>query len=462
MRKIHDVLESLGNGTITSSELVRESLAQIGRKDKGISGLHAVLSVADDAVEQAEASDARRSRGEELSSWDGVPVLVKDCIETENMPTTFGARAFVGWHSGHDAAIVKSLRQRGVIVIGKASLDDFAAACFGVSSLGGTIRNPRDISRSVGGSSGGSAAAVAAGYVPLAIGTDTGGSLRIPASLCGVATLRPTIGSISLDGCFPRSPRQDVIGPLASDVEGVVEAYAMMAGDWSLPTRVRAQLRVLKESGLRFGSIETGLAIFGDEPGGLAVQALRRVVRGLRDIGGVEHSVDVPSKELIGAGSSITVDSEAAVDRFLSERPSAPVSTLRELAVRDDIAEEARATFSREIGVSPSSQALARVERARVLLQQWWAHAQRDLDVLLYPAVQTTAVAAGKEQSGVFTRLSEHTGSPAVCVPCWLPGVTLPVSIEVMGRPGDEVGTLAAALIIEQVVAPFPDEQGDK
>lgn len=478
------VIRALNDRTCSSVDLVTTALSRIQQYDSGDHGIHAILAVAHDALEQAALSDARRACGRPLSVWDGIPVLVKDCIETANMPTTLGSTVFRGWHPHRDAEIVRRMRAAGAIMLGKTSLDDFAASCFGISSLGGIMHNPHDRSRSVGGSSGGSAASVAAGYVPFAIGTDTGGSLRIPAALCGVATMRPTISDLPIDGCFPRSPRQDVIGPLANNVAGLVDAYALMKQDCTIAQQVITTYESYDSSvdsshtlrPLCFGLIEHGLAIFGDEPEGIAVQAIRKVATVLTQMGHTVIPLSAPDADLLGAGSAITVDSEDAVNRFLQDRPSAPVHSLRELATCDGISEGAQISFARELSADRSSEHLAQIERGRIALRAWWNEQHRNFDFLLYPAVQSVAVLAGLEQSGVFTRLSEHTGNPAICIPCWPPhqpiatsGITydndpaiaytksdsssqLPVSIEIMGSPGREIPLLATALVIEQAI----------
>lgn len=440
--RVEDVLAALADGTATSVELVAEALARVAAEDGRV---RAVLALAPDALAQAHRSDERRALGRPLSRWDGVPVLVKDCIETADMPTTFGSRLFEGWRPRADAGAVARLRDAGVVVLGKASLDDFAAACDGVSSLGGTMHNPHDLDRSVGGSSGGSAAAVAAGYVAMALGTDTGGSLRIPAALCGVATLRPSLGAVPVDGCFPRSPSQDVVGPLASDVDGLVEAMMLLADR----TTLREEVDARRGAPWRVGVAETGFALFGDEPEGPGVQALRRVVAALSAVGVEMVTVPAPERELLGAGSAITGESPDAVAKFLRQRPWAPVRDLGGIVAAAGVSDAARATFERELASGVAPERAGAVERARAGLEAWWRGVCADVDVLLIPAVQTVATRAGEAQTGVFTRLSEHTGSPAAVVPVRLPGIDLPLGIEVVGPPGGDAVVLAAASLVE-------------
>ncbi|MDR2254001.1 MAG: amidase, partial [Bifidobacteriaceae bacterium] len=222
----------LGRGALTSLQLVAQGVERVAALDRDAEdgpGLGAMICLNPSAMAEAAASDARRAAGRPASPLDGVTFVVKDCVETAGLPTTHGSALFADFRPDRDAPAVARLRAAGLVLLGKASLDDFAAACFGESSLRGVMRNPYDLDRMVGGSSGGSAVAVAAGYVPLAVGTDTGGSLRIPAALTGVATWRPSLGLIPFLGAFPSSPSQDVIGPIALDVAGLAAVAPLMA-----------------------------------------------------------------------------------------------------------------------------------------------------------------------------------------------------------------------------------------
>ncbi|MDR0416285.1 MAG: amidase, partial [Propionibacteriaceae bacterium] len=258
-------VRALAAGDLTAQALVDEGLARSAAFDgdrPGAPGLAAVIAVNPDARAQAAAADARRAAGRPLSPVDGVTFVVKDCVETADLPTTHGSPLFAGWRAGADAPAVARLRAAGMVLLAKVALDDFGAACFGECTIRGTMRNPYDDSRMAGGSSGGSALAVAAGYAPLALGADTGGSLRIPAALTGVATLRPSLGFAPSAGVFPLAPSQDVIGPMATTVAGLRTAAAWLGGGPAPPPAVT------RLAGRRLGVVRDGLAIWGDDPGG--------------------------------------------------------------------------------------------------------------------------------------------------------------------------------------------------
>ncbi|MCL2594389.1 MAG: amidase, partial [Promicromonosporaceae bacterium] len=322
---VEGCVAALASGEVTAVDLVRRGLERIERFD-GPAGLNAIITVADDALTQAKASDERRAARRLLGPLDGVPYTVKDNIETAELRTTHGTTLFAGWVPEQDAPIVARLRQAGMVLLAKVSLDDYAGACWGESSLLGPMRNPYDPTRMVGGSSGGSAVAVAAGYAPLSLGTDTGGSLRIPAALCGVATLRPTAGLLPLSGIFPRSPSQDVVGPMAATVEGLRLSLAALRG---LP--VSASPPSLPDpSGLRLGVVEGGLAIWGDEPEGPVLRRFREVVTALRTAGVTLVPMAAPPRQLLDDSPVIALEARTAIDAYLA-RTGMPVGSFAEL-----------------------------------------------------------------------------------------------------------------------------------
>lgn len=459
-------------GRTTSVALVTSALARIAARDRQGPRLNAVLHVAQDALDRARESDLRRDRGVSCGPLDGIPVTVKGCIETADLPTTHGSRLFDGWRAGSDAPVVERLRERGAVLLATTNLDDFAAACFGESSLRGTIANPRAPGRTVSGSSGGSAVSVAAGYVPLSIGTDTGGSLRIPAALCAVTTLRPTLGLVSQAGIFPRSPGQDTAGPMAMSVAGIalgLDAIVDHTGPGhpsahpdahagALPAARSALAPAASEGslvGLRLGYVRTGLALWGDDPEGPVVAQVDLVVQALRERGAVVVRLDPPDRALLDGTSLITQESRTAVDAYLAARPSAPVRSLREIVASGACSPHAAQAFARELAFVPDPDARLSTHRLRAGLQSWTLDLmdREMVSAILYPTVQQVAVPVGGEQPGVFTRWSEHTGFPALALPVGgygtvgVPG--LRASVEVLGRPWDEVTVLAVGQLIE-------------
>ncbi len=231
---------------------VMGSLAQIAT-DR----YNAFVSADPAAAERAVAIDAVVARGGDPGSLAGVPVALKDLIDHRGRVTTAGS-SFLRLHPGRSATVVDRLEAAGAVIVGRTGLHEFALGFSSENDWFGPIRNPWDPAASPGGSSGGSAAAVAAGMVPVAIGTDTGGSVRVPAALCGCVGLKVTHGRVSLAGVFPVAPSRDTVGPIATTVTDAAAVYLAIAGDdpqdpWSRPMPVQSPGAPAALSGLRIG-----------------------------------------------------------------------------------------------------------------------------------------------------------------------------------------------------------------
>jgi amidase len=223
--------QSLAAGALTAAELAAFYLERIDRLNPG---LKAVITVNGDAAADAAASDGRRGAGATLGPLDGIPVLVKDNIAAAGLPATAGSPALLGAISP-DAFLVGRLRAAGAVILGKANLSEWAnfrsrPSSSGLSTLGGQAVNPHGTGRSPSGSSSGSAIAVAAGLAPLAVGTETDGSIVSPAAACGVVGIKPTLGLVSRTGIVPISAAQDTAGPMAATVAGAAMLLTAMAG----------------------------------------------------------------------------------------------------------------------------------------------------------------------------------------------------------------------------------------
>jgi aspartyl-tRNA(Asn)/glutamyl-tRNA(Gln) amidotransferase subunit A len=240
-RSVTAIARDLRDGRTSSAELVRQALDAIAELNPS---LNAFVTVdADGATAAARRADDELAAGADRGPLHGVPVGVKDLIEVAGLPATMGSRHFTGYVPQADAACVTRLREAGAVIVGKTTTHEFAYGPTGDRSAAGPSRNPWDPGRMSGGSSGGSAAAVAAGLVPLALGTDTGGSVRIPAALCGVAGFKPAYDAIPADGVFPLSRTLDHVGVLAGDERDCLIAYrhltpASPARDTGRPARV--------------------------------------------------------------------------------------------------------------------------------------------------------------------------------------------------------------------------------
>ncbi|GMQ85604.1 MAG: AtzE family amidohydrolase [Acidimicrobiia bacterium] len=238
--RIAEIATAVRSGEISATDLVA---AAIDRAERSQPVLNAFTSIdGDGALERAAAIDHRIGAGEDPGSLTGVPIGLKDLIDQQGLPTTNGA-AFTPTVPDRSAEVVRRLEAAGAAIIGRTGLHEFAYGFTSENEHFGPVRNPWDTDLSPGGSSGGSAAAVAAGIVPAAIGTDTGGSVRVPAALCGVVGLKVTHGRVSLAGVTPLAPSLDTVGPLAGTVADLAAVYGAIAGDdpgdpWSAPMPV--------------------------------------------------------------------------------------------------------------------------------------------------------------------------------------------------------------------------------
>ncbi|HXM73447.1 MAG TPA: amidase [Candidatus Dormibacteraeota bacterium] len=355
-----------------------------------------------------------------ISSEDGArPVVaVKDLVDVAGMVTTAGGIILPNEPAEHDAPVVQRIRSAGCVVVGKTNLHEFA---FGVTSVNphyGTVRNPHDPSRVAGGSSGGSAVAVAAGMCEWAIGSDTGGSIRIPGSLCGVVGFKPELGSIDTTGVVPLAWSLDTLGPMAPDVASAARAFTIMSGEAVALDQVeRPRLAVPR-----------GWVADLDEPTGAA---WRLVSSGLEEIDFVDR------ERPFSAGLTILLAEAATYHRrWVAECPEKYGSDVLGL-------------LQRGLAVSGIDYVEAMRDRAR--LKEEAARRMEDIDALLLPA---TAVVAppietsqeAREPLTRFTRPFNTTGQPVVVMPAPVRG--LPVGMQVVGRTNE--GTLRAAMWLER------------
>ena len=226
---IADLNAAFDSGALPSEKLVQLCLARIDAFDKKGPMLNAVIALNPRAIETARALDAERKSKGRRSPLHGIPVVLKDNYNTSDLPTTGGSVLLDGWVPPRDAFLVKKLRAAGAVVLAKVNMSEFASAG-AYSSLGGQSRNPHDLLRTPSGSSGGTGVAVAAGYAPLGMGTDTGGSIRGPSTSNGIVGLKPTHGLLSREGIIPLALSFDTGGPMGRNVADIAVALGVMTG----------------------------------------------------------------------------------------------------------------------------------------------------------------------------------------------------------------------------------------
>lgn len=412
----------------TATERVEAALA---RAHATQDTLNAFISIDDEhALERAAEIDDRLSRGEEVGPLAGMPVALKDLIDQEGRTTTCGS-VFYAEVATSTAESVRRLEAAGAIVIGRTNLHEFAFGFDSENEHWGPVRNPWDLATSAGGSSGGSGAAVAAGITPLAIGSDTGGSVRVPAALCGTFGLKVTYDRISLDGVFPLVPDIDTVGPLADSMENIAVSYRVMAADHS-PEPERDTLRI--------GVPEPW---YGDAPMTDHIRsAFEGAVTALRGLGHEVHPIQmpdtVPSHHIFGAIAEVA----EVHGPFRREGRKYGVS----VDSRIEMAEK----------TTPEERRAGR-EWQRMIRQRF-ADALATVDFLLTPTCPVSRKVIGQDMIGekshrtvvsYFTAIVNHALHPAIALPIANSGAP-PASLQVIGRLGSEPDLIGLGRWLEE------------
>jgi aspartyl-tRNA(Asn)/glutamyl-tRNA(Gln) amidotransferase subunit A len=457
------------SGERTAREVTEEALAAVAADD---AHLHCFLSVLEeDALARADEVDALVADGRDPGALAGVPVALKDNLCTRGVTTTCGSRILEHWRPPYDATVVTALHGAGAIVLGKTNLDEFAMGSSTENSAFGPTRNPHCPDKVPGGSSGGSAAAVAAGFVPLGLGSDTGGSIRQPAALCGVVGMKPTYGRVSRYGLVAFASSLDQIGPFATSVEDAALLYDVIAGydpldSTSLPT-----------------AVEPALANLGEGAEGIRVGVCRDLIEGCAP--DVVARVQEAAEVLAAAGAKVEDVSVPEFSYGLSAyyliAPAEASSNLaRYDGVRyglrvdgDDVA--AMNTATRTAGFGPEvkrrimlgTYALsagyydayyAQAQRVRTLVMRAFDRAYESVDVLLGATAPTTAFALGEKvddpmamyMNDVCTIPSNLSGHPALSVPFGRGDDGLPVGVQVLAPALGEALLFRVARAIEE------------
>jgi aspartyl-tRNA(Asn)/glutamyl-tRNA(Gln) amidotransferase subunit A len=463
------------SGARSAVDVVEEHLTAI---DAGDDRVHAFnLVMADQARSRAADVDRTVADGDDPGPLAGVPVALKDNLCTRGVPTTCSSRILDGWLPPYDATVVARLERAGAVVVGKTNMDEFAMGSSTETSAFGPTRNPHDPGRVPGGSSGGSAAAVAAGFVPLALGSDTGGSIRQPAALCGVVGMKPTYGTVSRYGLVAFASSLDQIGPIATTVADAALLFDVIGGhDPADSTSLnRPTPRVL--------------SILDDGVAGLTVGVLTELLDGADpDVAARVHQA---AEALAHAGARVEEASVPEVALGLSAyyliAPGEASSNLaRYDGVRYGLRVEAEDTVAmntatRSAGFGPEvkrrimlgtyvlsagymdayyNQAL----RVRTRIIEGFDRAYRRCDVLLGPTAPTTAFPLGAKTgdpltmylSDVCTIPSNLAGHPAISVPFGPGDDGLPVGVQLLG-PALSEGTLVRTAAVVEAAAPTLD-----
>ena len=459
----------------SASEVVDAHLARIALKDGGIG---AFLALSDDAARAgARTIDARLAQGEDPGPLAGVPIAVKDVMHVRGLPTTCGSKILNGFQPPYEATAITRLKGAGAIVLGKLNMDEFAMGSSNENSAFGPVRNPWDVTRVPGGSSGGSAAAVSAGFAALALGSDTGGSIRQPAAFCGVVGLKPTYGRVSRYGLVAFASSLDQIGPLTRSCGDAALALSVIAGQdahdatsspratddygasLSLPTR---GLRVGVPRDFLKTGIDAGVMAEFDK----TIAALQADGAGVVDIALPNAPHAIATYYLVA-----TAEASSNLARFDGVRYGLRVDSAAARATLKDMYGETRdAGFGPEVkrriilGTFVLSSGYydeyyLRAQKVRTLIRRDFETAFATCDVIATPTTPSTAFKLGEKTANplemyladVFTVPANLAGVPGISVPC---GVSngLPVGMQFVGPAFAEATLLRAGGAVERLM----------
>lgn len=462
-KSIAELQDALTRRQVTSRQLVENYLARIAVFDQVGPRINAFITVNARALATADALDQERATRGARGPLHGIPIVFKDNFDTADMPTTGASIALATFQPARDAVQVARLRRAGVVILGKTNLHELAAGIVTVSSLGGQTRNPYDLSRNPGGSSGGTGAAVAANLSTAGMGTDTCGSIRIPAAFNSLVGLRPTAGLSSRTGVIPLSHTQDVAGPLARSVRDVAILLDATAGvDPADPTTNAARDRVpasyldgLSSANLKGVRLGVLTPLFGDTPEDSEVgDIVRAAIARMKTEGAEVIDLAVPNlTELLRNTSVIDAEFKFDLGDYLAARPAAAVRSLGEILERGLYHQALDATFRRRNAIeSRDTEAyrasLVRRETARQAILATMD--EQRVVALVYPTMRRKPAPVGEPQSGTNCQLSPTTGFPALSLPAGFTTDGLPVGVELLGRPFAEQELLRLGYAFEQ------------
>ena len=467
---IHELRHKLRRGDLTSTQLTQALFDRIEDTDGKIGSYLTVCR--DRGMAEARAADERLANGDASSPLLGIPLALKDVLLTEGVPTTCASRILQGFTPPFDATAVRRLREAGAVLLGKTNMDEFAMGSSTENSGFSLTRNPWDPDRVPGGSSGGSAAAVAAGQCVAALGTDTGGSIRQPAAFCGVVGLKPTYGRVSRFGVVAYASSLDQVGPIARDVSDCALVLQAIAGhDPADSTSVDAPVPDYPSelsrgaSGLRVGVPGEYFAA-GIQPE--VEQAVRQGVREIEKAGAAVVEVSLPRTGYAVAAYYVIATAEASSNlaRYDGMRygPRAQAEDLTSTY-----------TKSRSQGFGPEVKRrillgayvlsagyydayYLKAQKARTLVRQDFESALRQCDAIVAPTTPTTAFKIEEMTedplrmylSDVFTVPANLAGLPALSLPCGFDRAGLPIGMQIIGRPFDEATVLRLGHAFEQ------------
>lgn len=460
-KSIRQLQHLQSSGEVSAEQLVQHYLARIAAYDDQGPQLNTLISLNNRALDEARQLDNERRQRGPRSLLHGIPVVIKDNYNTRDLPTTGASQALAGFMPGRDATQVQKLRDAGAIILGKTNLHEFAYGITTISSLGGQTRNPYDPQRVPGGSSGGTAAAVAANFAAIGMGSDTCGSIRIPAAFNNLVGLRPTKGLSSIYGIMPLSHTQDVAGPLARSIDDLAIVLDLTTGfdpadpDTSVmqnrePPRFSNQLGSASVEGLRIGRLNAWMQA-AEEPVRERIDAALQLLAShgaqIVDVEIEDMTRLLPQSGLIGH------EFETDLDAYLQHFGSDEYQSLEAIVAGGEYHEAVAGLLSRSAAGEQDAQAYAAALAARSALQQAILDtlSTQSLDLLAYPPIASLPALAGEPQPGNNCSLSGNSGFPALSIPVGFSADGLPVGMELLAPAMRDTWLLAVGYAIEQL-----------
>lgn len=453
-----EIAAAVAAGTISARQVIDEHLARIEARESDIHAFN--LVTATEARAQADALDAAIAAGQPVGPLAGVPIAIKDNMCTHGIDTTCSSKILEGWKPPYDATVVTRLRDAGAIMVGKTNLDEFAMGSSTENSAFGPTRNPRDVSRVPGGSSGGSAAAVAAGFSPVSLGSDTGGSIRQPAALCGIVGVKPTYGLVSRYGLVAYASSLDQIGPFATTVADAALLTEVIAGhdvmdSTSIPLAAPSLVPAVTQgvAGMKIGRV-TDLPE-GAEPE--VTQRLNEAFAALEKAGATIVDITLPSLSYALTAYYLIAPAEASSNlaRFdgvrYGLRVTAPDTNAMYGATRaEGFGDEVKrrimlGTYALSAGYYDAY--YGKALKVRRLIAQDFERAYQSVDVILTPTSPVVAFKFGDKVDDpmsmylcdIYTIPTNLAGHPGMSVPFGTGANGMPVGVQVLAPALGEV-----------------------
>ncbi|MYD24978.1 MAG: Asp-tRNA(Asn)/Glu-tRNA(Gln) amidotransferase subunit GatA [Gemmatimonadetes bacterium] len=486
----HELAPRIKSGEVTAEEVAREVLRLIEEKDPAINAYLAVDP--DSVIKDAQEVDRCIATGETTGPLAGVPIAIKDAICTKGLETTCASRILEGFVPPYDATVIARLRAADAVIVGKTNMDQFGMGSSNENSGFDVCRNPVDTSRVPGGSSGGSAAALAAGTAVLALGEDTGGSIRQPAAFCGIVGLKPTYGRVSRFGIIAYGSSFDQVGPMARNVEDCARLLGVIAGHDPMDTTSASEAvpdyaADLKRGieGVRIGVPEEYLAE-GLDPS--VKESVSGAIERMESLGARVESVHLPHTEYAVAAYYILVTAEASSNLarydgvkygYRGEDGAAPAvdapagGSGGALAPEDRLDDMYGSTRSGGFGLEVKRRIMLgtyvlsagyydayydKAQRVRTLIKGDFDQAFEKVDLLVAPTTPTTAFRIGEKiddplqmyLSDVYTVPINLAGVPAISLPCGTDPDGMPIGLQIIGPHFGEERILRAAYAFEE------------